>query len=303
MNHIKKFNQFTPINEEESWLKKGLTGLALLLSIWSGKAATDSESYDKGKDKKMHLKVKDDKSMERLVKRGWTLDSTQVDTLMQTVIINHPDTIIIQDEVSLQDNVQGFDSGKFILSNRIAGSINNYLKSIEEQGGILTDVNIESSTDKQRLRPNGTAWNNLKDSGYSTDNAGLAKARAESISKYLISKFSISDSIIDISLKPEQGTQVVDSNFRYVSVNFTYLVISYDVLGSQEIKEPKINTTYYLSKERTKQHQSGKHHSHIHKHKFKSKLRDLVLSATPKNACSSNSYARMMKWIAQGLGK
>ena len=130
MNHIKKFNQFTPINEEESWLKKGLTGLALLLSIWSGKAATDSESYDKGKDKKMHLKVKDDKSMERLVKRGWTLDSTQVDTLMQTVIINHPDTIIIQDEISLQDNVQGFDSGKFILSNRIAGSINNYLKSI-----------------------------------------------------------------------------------------------------------------------------------------------------------------------------
>jgi hypothetical protein len=136
MNHIKKFNQFTPINEEESWLKKGLTGLALLFSIWSGKAAnTDSESYDKGKGdgKEMHLKVKDDKSMERLVKRGWTLDSTQVDTLMQTVIINHPDTIIIQDEVSLQDNVQGFDSGKFILSDRIAGSINNYLKSMEKK--------------------------------------------------------------------------------------------------------------------------------------------------------------------------
>ena len=303
MNHIKKFNQFDVVNEEENWFKKGLTGLALLLSIWSGKAATDSESYDKGKDKKMHLKAKDDKSMERLVKRGWTLDSTQVDTLMQTVIINHPDTIIIQDEISLEDNVQGFDSGKFILSDRIAGSINNYLKSIEDQGGILTDVNIESSTDKQRLRPNGIAWNNLKASGYSTDNAGLAKARAESISKYLISDFSISDSIIDISVKPEQGKQVVDSNFRYVRVNFTYLVISYDILGSEEAKEPNISTTYYLSKERTKQHQSGKHHSHTHKHKLKSKLKDLVLSATPKNACSSNSYARMMKWIAQGLGK
>ena len=54
MNHIKKFNQFDVVNEEENWFKKGLTGLALLLSIWSGKAATDSESYDKGKDKKMH---------------------------------------------------------------------------------------------------------------------------------------------------------------------------------------------------------------------------------------------------------
>lgn len=236
MRHIKKFESFDHINEEEGWKENILVGLLSLLGV-------SAIGQTKDKDNKRIYHTKSEQSMTNMVKRGWSLDSTQVNTLWQEVQSSKPDTITMVTKLSL-DKDQYFTSGSFELSQDVRDSISNTLSEISNSGGIITDIKIVSSTDKQGLSIN--LQKQLKSKNYSPDNKGLSKARNESVSDYLTS-LGINDTLIQSNQKYEQGEQTIDQSSRYVTIDIAYLVISKDVAPSKSVDTPISNNTYWLS--------------------------------------------------------
>ena len=97
--------------------------------------------------------------------------------------IQKPDTTVHIDEIKF-DNNQYFASGKYNLNEDMGDSISSTIDDILAQGGIISGIQVESSTDKQGLSIR--LQNELKGIGYSGDNTGLSKARCEQITDYLV---------------------------------------------------------------------------------------------------------------------
>lgn len=279
----KEFFESSKINEEES-LKDWAVGTAMAASALNPFSKTmaaetpidsntsietsyqapqekEGDTFKFGKDKpKSHISVKTGteaarkKRSDLLVKQGWTLDSTTVDTLWKELIIQKPDTVI--DSHRFKFDVEGdmFLTGKFTLNQNVVDGINDAVADIQAQGGVVTDFQIESSTDKEPI--------NMEYEGM-TGNEALAHRRADAVEDELI-RIGVDDSIISISTKPDQGPDVYTKNMtkverdaarvetaasRYVTINIVYITKS--VVYTPEIIEkiPKIKTIYHLSKD------------------------------------------------------
>lgn len=243
MRHLKEFNSFNlpsdRLNEEEGWKENILVGLMSLMGI-AGMSQTTHKSDD---GNKRFYKTKTEQTANNMIKRGWTLDSVQVDTLWKEVITKKPDTLVMVTRLSL-DKDQYFASGKFELSQDVKDSISNTLNGISSENGVITDIRVESSTDKQGLSVN--LQKQLKGMGYSGDNKGLSQARSEAVTKYMV-ELGINDSLIETSQKYEMGEQTIEQSARYVNVDIVYLVIDQEVTPSVKTSEPKVNKTYFLS--------------------------------------------------------
>ena len=249
MKNIKNYKEFidNSVNEEEEvWkdialgtalaagslipgqLKAGETGYsndkqATEIS-YEAPAEKDNKSIDwpwSKKTKIIHTKVTNQEGVDKLVNRGWTLDSTQVDTLWKEVTIQKPDTIVHKDEIRFDDN-QYFASGKYNLNEDMADSISSVIDNIISQGGIISGIQVESSTDKQGLSIR--LQNELKGIGYSGDNTGLSKARCGQITDYLVG-LGIDSSLVTSNQVVEAGTGTVDASARYVIVKIVYFLI------------------------------------------------------------------------------
>jgi len=83
-------------------------------------------------------------------------------------------------------------------------SISAVIGDITSDGGIISAIQVESSTDKQGLSKN--LQNELKDLGYSGDNTGLSKARCEKITVEL-ETIGIDSSLITTNQIVEGGTK------------------------------------------------------------------------------------------------
>lgn len=287
MKKIKNYKEFidNSVNEEEGWkdiaigtalaagslmpgqLKAGDTG-------YTDKQATeisyeapdnkDNKSIDWPWDKKtktIHKKVKTQAEADKLVNKGWTLDSTQVDTLWREVTIQKPDTIVHKDEIRFDDN-QYFASGKYTLNEDMADSISSVIDNIISQGGIISAIQVESSTDKQGL--SSRLQTELKGLGYSGDNTGLSKARCEQITDYLVG-LGIDSSLITDNQIVEAGTGTVDASARYVIVKIVYLDEEVVSLPGIVEKVPQLKEVHYLSKEvEITKHKKTHHKKHRH---------------------------------------
>ena len=288
MKNIKNYKEFTEtsINEEEGWkdialgtalaagslipgqLKAGETGYsntdkqATEIS-YEAPAEKDSKSIDwpwSKKTKTIHKKVKTEAEADKLVNRGWTLDSTQVDTLWTEVTIQKPDTTVHIDEIRFDDN-QYFASGKYNLNEDMADSISSTIDDILTQGGIISGIRVESSTDKQGLSLR--LQNELKGIGYSGDNTGLSKARCEQITDYLVG-LGVDSSLVTSNQVVEGGTGTVDASARYVIIKIVYL--DKEIVSTPGIvdKIPQLKELHYLSKEveitKQKKTRHKKHH-------------------------------------------
>ena len=237
MKYLNKFNNFDKINEEESW-KEILLGLLSLVGV-SGM----SQNRPSDGDRRVY-RAKTEQSMKNMVRQGWTLDSVQVDTLWKEVLIKKPDTLVMVTKLSF-DKDQYFESGKFVLSQDVKDSISSTLNDISGEGGVITDIRVESSTDKQGLSIN--LQKQLKDMGYSGDNKGLSKARSEAVTNYMTSEMGINDTLIESTQKYEMGDETIDQSARYVNVDIAYLVINQEVTPGKTVDTPQLKKTYFLS--------------------------------------------------------
>lgn len=240
MKYLNNFNNFDKINEEESWKENILVGLLSLLGV-SGMGQNKAD----GGDKRIYH-TKTEQSMKNMVRQGWSLDSTQVDTLWKEVQVKKPSTLTMVTTLKL-DKDQYFASGKFILSNDVKDSIQTTLADISNVGGVITDISVESSTDKQGLTTN--LQKQLKSMGYTGDNKGLSKARNEAVTNY-ISELGVNDSLITSEQKWEMGSGEIEQSARYVTINIAYLVIDIENIPSKTEDVPVVTKTYWLSKEK-----------------------------------------------------
>ena len=235
---IAKFESFEyEINE--GWKENILVGLLSFIGVagmgQNVKSNGDRETFKARTESVMRNKLKD----------GWTLDSIKVDTLWKEIQAKKPDTEVISYKLTL-DKEQFFESGKFELSTIMKDTIMQSLDEIISSGGIITDIEITSSTDKQRLSQN--LQNKLKSLGYTPDNQGLSKARANSVADYL-QELGINNTLIGINNRWEQGEDEIDKSARYVSIEIIYLQSQ----GKKEAEDKmdfEVKKTYYLSKER-----------------------------------------------------
>lgn len=280
MKKIKNYKEFTKtsINEEEEGWKDIAIGTALAAgTILPGNAKAGSNDVTLGeyrdkenrpateisyeapskddsknidwpwskKTKTIQKKVKTQAEVDKLVNRGWSLDSIQVDTLWREVIIQKPEATVHLDEIRFDDN-QYFASGKYNLNEDMKDSISSVIDNIISQGGVISGIKVESSTDKQGLSLR--LKSELKGLGYSGDNTGLSKARCEQITNHL-EGLGIDSSLITSNQIVEAGGETVDASARYVIVKIVYL--DKEVVSTPGIVEkvPQLKELHYLSKE------------------------------------------------------
>ena len=129
MKHIRNFNSY---QVNEGWKENILAGLLSLL----GSHVMGQKTHIS------HTKTKSEKAMQSLIKNGWSLDSTAVDTLYLEVLKSKPDTEIIATRLTL-DKDQYFQSGKFNLSEEMRSDIDSTLMSILDNNGIIIKIEIE----------------------------------------------------------------------------------------------------------------------------------------------------------------
>jgi outer membrane protein OmpA-like peptidoglycan-associated protein len=238
MKHISDFNSY---QVNEGWKENILVGL---LSLFGAHAMGQKSNI-------LHRKTKSEGSMQSLIKQGWSLDSTAVDTLYSQILKSKPDTEIVATRLTL-DKDQYFQSGKFILSDDMKTSIDSTLMEILNNNGIIIKIEIESSTDKQGLSAN--LQSELKKLGYTPDNKGLSDARCNSVSNFL-EQLGVSDSLILKNKLFEKGEGEIEQSARYVTVDFYYMIVDESVKPAEYDVKSKVKKTYYLSKD---QKPSGK---------------------------------------------
>jgi outer membrane protein OmpA-like peptidoglycan-associated protein len=251
---IESFEQYDSVNE--GWKENVLVGLMSLFGLVS--TGQETPKYKFPKDGRQHKIEYSQENVDKLIKRGWSLDSTKIETFFDTLRMKAPNAEIGAVKLKL-DNDQFFASGKFKLSDEMKNAISDTLVKIIEQSGVVIKVDIESSTDKQRLKP--SLQEELKSLGYSGDNQGLSKARAESISKFLISEGGINETLIEEKNLSEQGSGElgtgIDQSARYVDVVIHYVTDNKIITPpGEEIKRDK--DIYFLSKDKGKPTKSNK---------------------------------------------
>ena len=234
MKHIQKFENY---RVDEGWKENTLVGLMSLFGSYAMGQKSDRIQV-------MHQKVKSENSMKSLIKNGWSLDSTQVDTLWSEIVKSKPDAEVKVTRLKL-DKEQFFPSGVYMLTDEMKQSLDSVLNQIMEDGGVLAKVDIESSTDKQGLSVK--LQTDLKSKGFEPNNKGLSKARSSSVSDYLVT-LGVNNSLLNINEKSEQGESEIEQSSRYVTVDFYYVKTDVETLPAGTDKKPRVKTTYYLSK-------------------------------------------------------
>jgi hypothetical protein len=232
MKKLLTFEKFNVNLINEGWKENILVGLLSLFGV-----ATMGQNIPK----KVYTKTPYEETMKSLIRNGWTLDSTQVDTLFAKIKAEKPETLIQVTRLKL-DKDHYFESGRFELTESVKDSIRSEMESID---GVMTNIMITSSTDKQGLSVN--LQNQLKGLGFSPDNKGLSEARSSSIFDYL-TELGVNDSLVESQEKFEQGVGTVDQSARYVSVDIYYVKVVPPTETEDEFI-PTYKKTYHLSKD------------------------------------------------------
>jgi len=196
----------------------------------------------------LHKVTKSKSEMEKMTKyQHWSLDSVQVDTIVEIIKKQAPSTDIHVITTKFETDGNQFITAEFQISQEAKSDLQDTLTSILDKGGIITDVQIESSTDKEPIK---------------MTNEVLAQKRADAVKSVLID-YGIDQSIISIQTKPEQGPDVYSttmttqertdariqtSDYRYVNVSIIYVTNKIYDIPSITDTLVKYKKTYYLSK-------------------------------------------------------
>lgn len=249
MKNIKKYNEFVEGQTNEG-IKDVVAGAALAAAtLFPSKATAGTEPGDT-----LHKVVKSKSEMEMLTKYNhWTLDSTHVDTLYDIIKVKAPDTKVLADTLDFDVDGDLFLTGKFNLGPDVVDSILSAINDINDGGGIITDFQIESSTDTEPIE--------MEYNGKS-GNGALAQRRADALKDKLVG-IGVDPSIISIETLPEQGpdlykdklskedrskARVQTKRYRYVRLRIVYIDTTNVPLPAEYDTLIKTKKTYYLSK-------------------------------------------------------
>lgn len=213
-------------------------------------SAEDTYVFDINKTPQdtLHKVTRSKSEMDKMTKYGhWSLDSVQVDTIVEIIKKQAPSSDIHVVTTRFETDGNQFITAEYQISDKAKSDLQDTLTSIIDSGGMITDVQIESSTDKEPIK---------------MTNEVLAQRRADAVKSVLID-YGIDQSIISIQTKPEQGPDVYSTTmttqertdarvqtaqFRYVDVSIIY--VTKDTVNTPEITDTlvKYKKTYYLSK-------------------------------------------------------
>lgn len=239
---MEKLLTFEQYNKQlnEGWKENILVGL---LSVLGVSTMAGNKNVDDKKTVQTHLQT----TAESFIKQGWSLDSTQVDSIFTKIKLEKPDTMMMVSRLQLDKN-QYFESGKFILLQNVKDSIYNSMINILNDKGIITDIVVTSSTDKQGLSVKLQTL--LTSLGYTADNQGLSDARNDIIRKYLTGELNVNDTLITSKKMFEQGNNEIDQSARFVNVDIYYMQVTETIKPEQDSTSMKINKTFFLSKDK-----------------------------------------------------
>ena len=191
--------------------------------------------------------TKSKSAMESLVKKGWTLDSTQVDTVYSKLIENAPTSDSTNVTLDLPSG-DAFSTGKWDLKQDVANGIIGQVDKILQDEGLILSIKIESSTDTEPIE---------------IGNEKLAENRAESVKAVLVG-MGVDESIITIVPKADSGPNVYSKTMsedeREAARNETakYRYVKVDIAAVDDVNSvlpdisdsgiEKVITKYYLSK-------------------------------------------------------
>lgn len=223
-----KYNK--DVNEGiKDWAAAGMMGLASLGSM--NAAASDkvpdntvTRTYQTSSETKRDLKIE----------QGWTLDSTVVKTMIEET---ETEINIMESSLNLEQN---FESGSWKLTESGQKSIDSLMNAIQKDGYIISNIQVESSTDKTPISTRMTQKTGIK------TNKELSQKRNQSIINYLSEKGYLGNNEVESNVLSEQGGEN-DVSARYVTLNVTSAKT--DIKPGREGKE---KTMYYFSKTHTK---------------------------------------------------
>ncbi len=271
MKHLQKFTEYEKVDEGfKDWIAGALLLLSTTTSSYGqftpkfGIKDIDSKNYTSTIRKEYGEKdsIQKEKDEKMFLKAGWKQIATNIDTLLDEVSKKSPDTSSYT--ISLKfDNKVLFESGRFNISKEVGNEIDSAFQQMVDQGGVLVNIDIVSSTDKMPVGVN--LQKTLKDMGLSPDNTGLSKARSSAIKKYITNgvnvdgvKEEINDSLITVNNLVEEGG-FDDQTARYVYVNISFLKT---IKVAEDVAEDdyKTKTTVYYQKD-FKKHNKKVHFS------------------------------------------
>lgn len=249
MKNIKKYNEFVDDLQTNEGIKDWVAGAGLLAStLLPNKATAGTEPGDT-----LHKVTRSKSEMEMMTKyQHWTLDSTHVDTLFE-IVKKNPKVKFFADTLDFGVDGDLFLTGSYGLGPDVVDSILESINEVTAKDGIITDFQIESSTDAEPID---------MEYGDKTGNDALAQRRADAVKDRLI-KIGVDPSIISIVTLPEQGPRLYDSelttkqrinariqtkDFRYVKIRIVYIVMGDTTLPAEIDTIIKTKKTYYLSK-------------------------------------------------------
>jgi outer membrane protein OmpA-like peptidoglycan-associated protein len=251
MKNIKKYNEFVDDLQTNEGIKDWVAGAGLLAStLLPNKATAGTEPGDT-----LHKVTKSKSEMEIMTKyQHWTLDSTHVDTLYEVIKKKNGGGKVWVDTLDFDVDGDLFLTGNYTLGPDVIDSIYEAINDITAKDGIITDFQIESSTDAEPID---------MEYGGKTGNDALAQRRADGVKDQLI-KIGVDPSVISIETLPEQGphlysddmtkeqrvkARIQTKSFRYVKIRIVYIILSSSIPLPDELDTLiKTKKTYYLSK-------------------------------------------------------
>lgn len=296
MKKIKSFNDFSvDQTNEEINLRNIAAGAAMTAAtLLPGKASAGVEPSDT-----LHKVTKSKSEMEKLVKYNhWTLDSTQVDTLYEVVKKVGEGVKVYADTLDLGVDGDLFLTGNFKLNDAVTGSILEAINEITAKDGIITDFQIESSTDAEPIDMNYNG---------KSGNDALAQRRADAVKNELI-KIGVDTSIISIETLPEQGpnlykdimskeqrvsARIQTKDFRYVKIRIVYIINRDITLPAELDTIIKTKKTYYLSKPFS---DNGSKPPKLRKH-----FKKTTISVPALKTNRDNGRTRCASWDSKGF--
>lgn len=180
-------------------------------------------------DETKEVKVSSYPELVKKLKSGYALTNISQDTI-RTIAHDTIQGESVIDTLKLPYNVGDFfGAGKYILSQEGKSSIKDILDSLKAQGYLVLGVNIESSTDKQRVSDDLNKT--ITGLGYKEGNEGLSAIRNDQIKKVLLD-LGIDSTLIKQNILFNEGRGKMnavnpqDASARYVLLEIDMIKIA-----------------------------------------------------------------------------
>jgi len=188
--------------------------------------------------------VDDYDSLIEKLNKGYAISSITTKKAIQTIEKDsiYDEQVFTVDTLEINwSNDELFGIGVYELDSKFRDSIVSVFQQLKDNNLSILTINIESSTDKQRI---GKLATKLKSDGYEESNKGLSQARNDAVYKTVKSILNESNSeipIINQKILYEQGrgeenaTTEQDPSARYVKIELICVHISDEIIAPKKV--------------------------------------------------------------------